>query len=76
MFIFTCATTGRPEHGTRRANPDNSPFTSLLENDYYKNLTEQDIRNYIDIEKHFSSFNFISTEGSHHPDLYFWGIKK
>jgi len=76
MFLFTCATTGRPEHGTKRTTPYASPFTSLLENDYYKNLTEADIKSKIDIEKWFSDFEFKNTEGSSHPDLYFWGIKK
>jgi len=76
LFLFTCATTGRPEHGTRRTNTGESPFTSSLENDYYKNLTEQEIRSFIDIEESFLDFKFENTEGSHHPDLYFWGIKK
>jgi len=76
MFLFTCATTGRPEHGTKRTSPYASPFTSQLENDYYKNLTETDIRSKINIEKWFSNFEFKNTEGSSHPDLYFWGIKK
>ncbi|NCA17699.1 MAG: class I SAM-dependent methyltransferase, partial [Betaproteobacteria bacterium] len=30
LFLFTCATTGRPEHGTTRSEPDSAPFT----NDY------------------------------------------
>jgi len=76
MFLFTCATTGRLEHGTRKTSPMDSPFTSQIENDYYKNLTEADIRSKIDIEQHFSKFEFKNTEGSSHPDLYFWGFKK
>ena len=75
LFLFTCATTGRPEHGTKSTLPNESPFTSQIENDYYKNLTEADIRSKIDIKEHFSNFEFKNTEGSHHPDLYFWGIK-
>ena len=27
LFLFTCATTGRPEHGTRRTTPADAPFT-------------------------------------------------
>lgn len=76
LCLFTCATTGRKEHGTRRTSTHESPFTSQLENDYYKNLTEEDIRSKIDIENFFSQFAFSNTEGSNHPDLYFWGIKK
>lgn len=76
MFLFTCATTGRPEHGTRRTTPSDSPFTCRLENDYYQNLTEKDIRNKIVIEDFFSKFEFKNTEGCRLSDLYFWGIKK
>ena len=76
IFLFTCATTGRKEHGTRKTTPRDSPFTCKLENDYYQNLTEQDIRDKINIEEYFSEFEFQHTEGSYHPDLYFWGIKQ
>jgi hypothetical protein len=76
MFLFTCATTGRPEHGTRRTTPSDSPFTCQLENDYYQNLTEKDIRSKIAIEDHFSKFEFKSITGCRLSDLYFWGIKK
>lgn len=75
MFIFTCATDGRAEHGTRRTSPHCSPFTSQLENDYYMNLNESQIREKIDIEKHFSEAEFqTNTLGM--CDLYFYGIKK
>lgn len=67
LFTFTCATTGRPEHGTTRTTIGCSPYT----NDYYKNLTEVDICSAISIEKLFSKseFNILET------DLRFWGIK-
>jgi SAM-dependent methyltransferase len=75
IFMFSCATTGRPEHGTRRTSPSDSPFTSILENDYYMNLTENDIRSVINIDEHFSIYEFFAR--THAPcDLYFWGIKK
>jgi hypothetical protein len=70
MFIFTCATEGRPEHGTTRTSPYDSPFT----NDYYKNLTEEDIGEAIDIEKYFSDYSFSVSDETF--DLYFWGIKR
>jgi hypothetical protein len=72
LIIMTCATTGRPEHGTRNSAPWDSPFT--LDWDYYKNLTEEDFRNNFDIEKEFDRFEFTVHEG--HKDLHFWGIKK
>jgi hypothetical protein len=42
--------------------------------DYYKNLTEEDVREVLDVEKLFSEFKFIYEPS--HKDLYFWGIKK
>ena len=42
LFTFTCASTGRPEHGTRRTSSSVSYGTvANIEDmqDYYKNLT-------------------------------------
>lgn len=75
LFLFTCATTGRPEHGTRRSKPY-QVFTTRLDNlpDYYKNITEQDVRAIIDIDKEFIEYEFSVDTG--HCDLFFWGIKR
>ena len=76
IFVFTCATTGRPEHGTVRTTPHLSPKTDGEWAHYYKNLTQDDIRNAIDVDSIFSDYEF---EGSHigsMHDLYFYGIKK
>ena len=77
MFLFTCATTGRPEHGTTKSDIYSSPLTSkVMENgwhSYYKNLTEADIRAAIDVDSIFSDYLFEVNKGSH--DLYFYGIK-
>lgn len=70
LVVFTCATTGRAEHGTRRSSPDCSPFT--LEWDYYQNLTAEDITYSIDLGALFSHHTFSTNETSH--DLYFTGI--
>jgi SAM-dependent methyltransferase len=75
LFLFSCATTGRPEHGTRRTTPQDSPFTSQIDNDYYMNLTEKDVRDKIPVDDVFESSEFISRE-TWPQDLYFWGIKK
>lgn len=75
VFLFSCATTGRPEHGTRRTSPKDSPFTSQIENDYYMNLTEADVRTAIDVDKYFSEYEFFA-RAEHPNDLYFWGVKK
>ncbi len=75
LFTFTCASTGRPEHGTRRSEPESAPFLKEFDYwvDYYKNLTEDDIREIIPIENDFTEFNFGVDNTVH--DLYFWGIK-
>ncbi len=76
LFLFSCATTGRPEHGTRRTTPEDAPFTQEFDDwgDYYKNLDESDIRCVVDIDSIFESYSF--SIGKETCDLYFWGIKK
>jgi hypothetical protein len=44
------------------------------DNDYYKNLTEDDIRECINIDDIFVDYQFEVEEN--HCDLFFWGIKK
>ncbi|MFW9827686.1 MAG: methyltransferase domain-containing protein [Candidatus Thorarchaeota archaeon] len=84
-FIFTCATTGRPVHGVasmekeckeKYENWKTMPNVSRenWDNEYYKNLTESDIRACIDIDKIFNEYEFEVEPN--HCDLYFWGIKK
>lgn len=70
LVIFSCATTGRPEHGTTATSPADSPFT----NDYYKNLTEKDFREAFDLDDMFSKYQFSVNQRP--EDLYFWGLKK
>lgn len=93
FFIFTCATTGRPVHGT--ATQDNIDKNRLVtsqgnssinwitmpnvfrddwDNEYYKNVTEEDIREFLDVDMVFSQYQF--EVNLNHFDLYFWGIKK
>ena len=76
LFLFTCATTGRPEHGTQKTTPQDAPFVQSLGDwaDYYKNLEEKDIRDFLNVESTFESFEFSIEQESH--DLYFWGVKK
>lgn len=76
-FIFTCASTGRPEHGTRKS--DGSFAAPLLIqisekwSDYYKNITENDIRIIDGFNEAFPDgvFEYNSVSG----DLYFFGVK-
>jgi glycosyltransferase involved in cell wall biosynthesis/SAM-dependent methyltransferase len=76
LFLFTCATTGRPEHGTRSAAPRDAPLLSAFGtwSDYYKNLTEPDIREVLDVAGGFPQHEFLVNESSH--DLYFYGVKR
>ena len=68
LVIFTCATTGRPEHGTTNSSPSDAPFT----NDYYKNLTVDDFTNAFKMDDMFSKWVFTTNSQSH--DLYFYGV--
>jgi len=70
LFLFTCATKGRPEHGTYQSTPHNAPFT----NEHYKNISQDDIRATIDIDAVFERYEFGFCWRTR--DLYFWGIKK
>jgi len=79
MMLITCASTGRPEHGTIRSEGPkafSSPLTSQIEEwmNYYKNLTAADFRSVLDVDKIFKMHKFFYVEGA--CDLYFVGIKK
>jgi SAM-dependent methyltransferase len=72
LVFFTCATDGRPEHGTSRTTPLDSPLTVKLGWDYYRNLTEENFTDQINFDEYFSEYHFeINDE---HKDLYFWGV--
>jgi hypothetical protein len=73
LIVMTCATTGRPEHGTTRTKPKDSPLTIGKGWDYYQNLTEDDFTKSIDLSK-FSTYEFTVNDTA--KDLYFYGIKK
>jgi len=74
--VFTCASVGREEHGTRRCGPEHS-YTCFIGDiawaDYYKNLTTEDIKEAIPCDSIFSSYAFYYNQVS--KDLYFYGIK-
>jgi SAM-dependent methyltransferase len=69
LIFFSCATTGRPEHGTIRTSPADAPFC----HDYYRNLTEQDF-SLLSLNEMFIQYEFLEKHPPH--DLYFVGIKK
>jgi len=66
LVLFSCATTGRPEHGTVRTSPGDAPFT----NNYYMNLERGHFGLLV---KRFTRYEFIENQSPR--DLYFWGIK-
>jgi len=77
LFCFTCASTGRNEHGTRRTSPNDSYGTiGNLEDmsDYYKNLTEIDLNEVLPLNNLFTVWD--TYYNSETKDLYFVGIKK
>jgi SAM-dependent methyltransferase len=68
LFLFTCASEGRPEHGTDEFESWASPYS----NTYYKNLIEKDVWPYLK-----GRFNpYIIKYNNIDCDLYFYGIKK
>jgi len=76
LFVFTCASTGRPEHGTRRTSPNDSYGTiGNIDGwtDYYKNLTFEDIKNSLDLNVFSQYAHYYNAQSK---DLYFWGIKR
>jgi SAM-dependent methyltransferase len=74
LFMFTCATTGRHEHGTSRTTPQDAPLSHGIFNDYYHNLTSDEIEDAIDIPGEFSEWHFGTNDNT--KDLYFYGIKR
>jgi len=72
LMIMSCATVGRPEHGTTRSSPGSSPFTVDRGWNYYRNLTGRTIRKNVDLtslrQRAFAS-NWATW------DLYFLGVK-
>tara|TARA_Y100000593_G_scaffold54395_1_gene101679 strand:+ start:94 stop:663 length:570 start_codon:yes stop_codon:yes gene_type:complete len=82
LFVFTCASTGRREHGTLNSTREHSAHSMIDANgdkewiewqNYYKNLTSKDIENCIDISI-FKDYEFEYNPNAF--DLYFWGITK
>ena len=77
LFCFSCASTHRPEHGTRRTSPADSYGTigNLSDmSDYYKNLSEIDLNEVLPLNTLFSVWD--TYYNYYTKDLYFVGIKK
>jgi SAM-dependent methyltransferase len=74
LVIFTCATTGRKEHGTTRSTPGCSPLTIANGWEYYKNLSKEDFMEAFNLEPCFKEWKFSTNNNT--CDLYFYGIKR
>lgn len=73
LLLLTCATTGRPEHGTRSHSPADSPAT----NDYYRNKDMHDIVTALDDYLWNNEFDVVHMEiNRESQDLYLYAIKK
>ena len=78
MFVFTCATLGREEHGVSTNNSQwASPLTTQRADwhNYYKNLTSEDVRAVLPVDSIFSKYQFTHVEKPM-QDLYFFGVKR
>lgn len=68
LLIITCAGPDRPEHGTIRTTPEDSPATT----DYYRNISQEDFRSVLPGSL-FSTYVLQYARGTN--DLQFYGIK-
>lgn len=71
LVIMSCASNGRPEHGTDRTSNSDAP---LVPWNYYRNLGEADLYSAFDLSLWFDDFLVITNWDSY--DLYFVGLKK
>lgn len=75
LVAFTCATDGRPEHGTNRTQAWASRLTVAIGwGDYYRNLNAADFESALNLKDMFETYEFSVELSS--PDLYFYGVKK
>jgi SAM-dependent methyltransferase len=73
LVAFTCASRGRPEHGTQRSDGSLSPGTQAVGLDYYRNLVADDFAAF-PLADWFGSWRFWYLSTSF--DLYFAGVRK
>ena len=75
LVVMTCASQGRPEHGTRRSDECSAPLAVQVGwQDYYKNLTSDDFIKTFNLKGWFEGFHFLFNATT--MDLCFYGIKK
>lgn len=69
MVLFSCASWGRGQHGTSLFIPGAAPHVSSS-NDYYKNLTEAEVKSALRLDYWFADYSFVNDLTC----LYFVGI--
>jgi hypothetical protein len=69
LVVITCATIGRPEHGTHRCRPQDTPVSAR---GYYRKLTIEDLAPHMGLDD-FSACAFEVNRQA--CDLYFAGFK-
>lgn len=72
LVAFSCASLGRPEHGTRRTDRNDSPGTQAVGLNYYRNLNAADFEE-LPLKSMFSTWKFWYLPT--HFDLYFVGAR-
>lgn len=72
LVAFTCASRGRPEHGTRRTLVSDSPGSQAEGHDYYRNVTAADFDD-VPLDEWFTEHSFWYQPTTF--DLYFAGIR-
>lgn len=72
LVVFTCASRGRIEHGTRRTTASESPGTQALGSDYYRNVLPIEVAA-LPLEAWFEESAMHFAPGP--ADLYFCGIR-
>lgn len=73
VVVMTCASRGRPEHGTTRTRPYDSPGSLSIGWDYYRNLNQSDFERQLPLASMFESHAFFRNDVS--KDLYLAGRK-
>jgi SAM-dependent methyltransferase len=73
LVLFTCASTGYREHGTRRSAPEASPLTVAKGWEYYRNLRERDFTSRLALRRWLSDWRFFVDHEAY--CLYFVGLR-
>lgn len=72
LLIVSCATRGRPEHGTARTDARSSPLTVSQGWNYYRNLSARAIRRQVDLSQLGAHGFAVNLDAW---DLYLLGVK-